>query len=320
MNNLELSNKDSVEIREVSIGINNKSCLLLLITEEDKISVTSTYDIEFYKMYKKAAKKVKAGKLNCANSKTKELLELGIEKIYEGFDYSKEIYTEGANNYTYNKLCKLMKDAKEFQKISLYDWKCDYIRNLQSLGYELYTTSDDSFYVQIIQKKKKGEIILWEGINFEWKKYFAVNAYFSLLIRYFDSEKKTKLGYLNTSKEDTPDIEEPNIYDIDEKNIGVLIDHFEIDIERFTRQLVLPYDNFTEELDQCNQYASDEIEMLDYLCMEYLSYPRTEIKKRIEECDLIKQMENKKTTMDDNPKQKTKGKLWGLIGFKGGIK
>lgn len=31
-------------------------------------------------------------------------------------------------------------------------------------------------------------------------------------------------------------------------------------------------------------------------------------------------MENKKTTMDDNPKQKAKGKLWGLIGFKGGIK
>lgn len=94
---------------------------------------------------KKATKKVKKGKLNCIDSKTKELLELGIEEIYERFNYPKEIYTEGQNNYAYNQLCKLIKDTKKFQEISLYDWKYNYIRNLQSLGYKLYTTPDDMF-------------------------------------------------------------------------------------------------------------------------------------------------------------------------------
>ena len=155
MINLEqgLLKKSEVEIREL-YTTEKVPYLLLLITEEDNISATSTYDIEFYKMYKKATKKVKEGKLNCADSKTKELLELGIEEIYERFNYPKEVYTEGENSYTYNKLYRLMKDAKEFQQISLYDWKSDYIRNLQSLGYELYTTSDDMFYVKIEQKKR----------------------------------------------------------------------------------------------------------------------------------------------------------------------
>ncbi len=314
MINLEqgLLKKSEVEIREL-YTTEKVPYLLLLITEEDNISATSTYDIEFYKMYKKATKKVKEGKLNCADSKTKELLELGIEEIYERFNYPKEVYTEGENSYTYNKLYRLMKDAKEFQQISLYDWKSDYIRNLQSLGYELYTTSDDMFYVKIEQKKRTSKIILWEDLNEQSKKYFAVNVCFTILLRYFNSEKKTNLGYLNTSREDTPNIKEPNIKNIDEETVVILIGQFEFDIERFTRQLVLPYDDFTKKL---NKYGNkDEFEILDYLCIEY-NYPRSEIKKRIIECNLIKEMERNNSVLSNNPKQKTKGKLRELIGFK----
>lgn len=265
-------------------------------------------------MYKKATKKVKKSKLNCVDSKTKELLELGIEEIYERFNYPKEVYTEGQNNYAYNKLYRLMNDAKEFQKISLYDWKCDYIRNLQSLGYELYTTPNDMLFVKVAQKKRKSEIILWEDLNQQGKKYFAVNAYFSILLGNFnDSDKKLIFCCLNTSKEDIPDIKEPNVSDIDEETVGVLIENIDFDVAMFTRQLILPYDDFIKNL---NKYANkDEFETLDYLCTEY-NYPRSEIKKRIIECNLIKEMEKKNSALGGNPKKKIKGKLRELIGFK----
>lgn len=54
MNNLEqgLLKKNEVEIRELSTT-EKVPYLLLLITEENNFSGTSTNDIEFYKMYKK---------------------------------------------------------------------------------------------------------------------------------------------------------------------------------------------------------------------------------------------------------------------------
>lgn len=52
-------------------------------------------------------------------------------------------------------------------------------------------------------------MILWEDLNHQGKKYFAVNAYFSILLGNFnDSDKKLISGCLNASKEDIPNIKQ----------------------------------------------------------------------------------------------------------------
>lgn len=310
MNNLEqnILKKSIVEIKKV-YTTTEEPYLLLLITKENDFSITSTNDIEFYEIYKEAAEKVKSNKWECNDSKTRELLEEGIDEIYKKFYYPEEIYIEGKESYTYKKLCELMEEAKKVRENSLYDWKKEIVKNLCLRGCYIYQTSNDEFYARAEKKGQKIRIELWDGMNFKSKRFVLLNIYFSMFLSdYYTSDKTLCFDYLNSSKWDISDMKEPDI-EIDEETIRVVIGNFDPNIRMFTRQLALPYDDFIEKL---NKHSNkDEFKLLDWLDSEY-NYPRAEIKNRIREFNLIKEMENRNSTL----KQKTKEKLRGLIGFR----
>lgn len=306
-----LPRKCVVEIREVHTT-KEEPYLFLLISEENSIRVISTNEVEFYGEYKNAEEKVKVGEWTC-DSKTRELLEVGIEEIYNQFNYPDDIYSEGRSDYIYNNILEQMHRAEQLQAKSLYSWKDNWGENLKCLGCSFYTNPTDKLFVKVEKKKRKTEVITWKRLNKQYQKYYILNAYFSTVLGgYGGEDQKMILGHLNTDKDDVPDFDFPYVLKVDEETVGVLIDSFKFDIMMFTRQLVLPYDDFTKRLEEYS--GMDEFEMLDLLCMEYV-YPRTEIKKRIAECILIKKMKEKKASLGDEAEQKKKGFLKRLIGF-----
>lgn len=305
-----LPDRGVIEITEVMVS-KNTPYLFLSISKGNNIKIFSTIDEEFYEAYMKAIKKVESGRYQC-DERTKKLLDMGIEKIYEKYNYPEEVYNAGMKSYIYKKITKQAQYAKKMQEISLYDWKDDWVNNLKTLGCEFYTTRSNNFYVKIEKKKKKLKVITWDGLNFNATKFYIVNAYFSMLIGdYLGNDQKVVYTFLNTDKEDAPDLEYPFVTDIEDRDLKlVAVDKFDIDTVIFTRQLLLPYDDFIKEMDKYPDY--DEIEMLDYLCEVY-SYPRFEIKRRMVECKMIREKETEKDTTGD--KQLKKSLLRRLLGF-----
>jgi len=213
----------------------------------------------------------------------------------------------------YNNLCKQAEYAREFEKIALYDWKSDWVNNLQTLGCEFYTNSNDDTYVKVEQKEKKIDITTAECLSFPLTKYYIVNAYFSVLLRRnMPDSKKIVFSHINNQKDDIVSNNFPYVFDINSETVGILVSSFDSDIEIFTRQLVMPYDDF---FNRMNEYIEDDdFKKLDYLCEVY-NYPRGEIKKRMAECLLINKKQEESTVLEDKNKQKKKGFLQKIIDF-----
>lgn len=313
-----LSKKCVVELKEVQAS-RATPYLFLTILEENSIRITSTIDVDFYKDFIKVAKKLKKGKCDC-DSKTRELLELDIEEIYKKYNYPEEVYIEGKTSYFYDKLSRLMNDAKKFRDISLYSWQNEigWMKNLETLGCSFYETNEDKAFVTVKMDSdyKKSRIILWDKLSSSGKKYYGMNSYFSVYLDVYTTRKKKRfLSYLALDKSI---VEKENITKLpyvnatDNETIGILINTFEDDVKMFTRQLVLPYEEFLEKMEILAEY--DDFRKLDYLCEEY-NYPRAEIKKRMAECKFIKEMKEKNKTVEEAMEPKKKSFLKRLFGF-----
>lgn len=132
------------------------------------------------------------------------------------------------------------------------------MRNLRTLGCSIYETDYNRTCVTVTTERKD-KILSFVGLD------------------------NSEITRENISKL-------PYIRDVSEEKVEILTNSFKRDIQIFTRQLVLPYDDFTEKMAELSEY--DDFEKLDYLCEKY-AYPREEIKKRMAEWKFIKEMEEK---------------------------
>lgn len=313
-----LSRKCEIEIKEVNT-FSGKPYLILSVTEGSSIKVVSTVDVDFYREYSKAKKKFELQRCEC-DSNTGELLKFNLEEIYEKYNYPEEVYIEGKTSYFYDKLCRLMRDAEKLQEISLYSWKDEngWMKNLRTLGCSFYETTYNKAYVTVKMNRDydKAKLILWENLSSKSKKYYGMNSYFSVYLNAYATEKKDKIFSFvvsdnsNITRENISKL--PYIHDVNEEKVEILINSFKRDIQIFTRQLVLPYNDFTEKMAELSEY--DDFEKLDYLCREY-AYPREEIKKRMAEWKFIKEMEEKKKKVEEDVEPKRKSLMKRLFGF-----
>ena len=307
-----LSRKCEIEIKEVNTLL-GKPYLILSVTEGSSIKVVSTVDVDFYREYSKVKKKFELQRCEC-DSNTGELLKFNLEEIYEKYNYPEEVYIEGKTSYFYDKLCRLMRDAEKLQEISLYSWKDEngWMKNLRTLGCSFYETTYNKAYVTVEMNKDydKAQLTLWENLSSKSKKYYGMNSYFSAYLNVYLTASKNRT--LSFAASDSSEITKENIsklpyiHDVGEEKAEILINSFKRDIQIFTRQLVLPYDEFTEKLEKLPEY--DDFEKLDYLCKEYV-YPREEIKKRMAECKFLKEMDEKNRKVEEVEEPKKKGLL-----------
>lgn len=296
-----------IDIKKV-YSISSKPYLFLYFGKGCLPKIVSTDDEEFYGQFERAIRRVKAKKATC-NEETRKILEAGIDNVYKEFNYTERAYIDGKAKYVYDLLHKQIVNAKNFQEISLYNWEKDWKRNLEFLGCRFFSTAQEKFYVRIEKSGKYFEIVLLDKLTSAYDKYYAVNAFFSILLEeYADYDRDVIVMNLMPKEVKKLSFEindYPVVADTDDNKVGVISDHFEMDVNLFTRQLLLPYDSFSKKLKNYQNKGKDEFEILDLMCRDY-NYPRNEIKKRICECALIETEENKRTdSVERKPKEKS---------------
>jgi len=288
-----LMNTNKIEIKKI-YTTSTRPCLFLIETDGCEIKCTSTWDVEFYKEFCEAACKVKDNKVS-SDSQTKEILEAGVKKVLKQFDYPREIYQEGAELYLYDKICMAQKKAEIIREKSLYDWKEDFLENLRCLGCVSFdNVREDWLYVRLTKKNKKIMVIVYNKLKLEYKKYFIINGYFSLIFsQNLKGDKDAVFLYYNLSNSKSGGLQDENIpctCETKDGTLGEIVKEFNDDILHLSRELVLPYEKFMRSIKKYESMGYDEYKILDKLCEKYL-YPRFEIKTRIDECRLIEKFQ-----------------------------